>query len=387
MRDISERHALESEIRLRESELRDLFAGSSIPTLSATIDGHIVRANRSCEELLGYAADELVGHTVLDFCLPEERRSLAEALQGAVAEPMTIEGHRCVAHDDSVRTGSLQLSAYTDARGDRLLAIQFVDRTHEIEVELEAAEIRQRMAHMNRVSTLGEMAAAIAHEVNQPLGAISNYAQACRLLLERGEISAERHAEILNSISEQAQRAGDVIRRLRSLVRRGSSKREIVDINEIVRDVASLVGVDARLAGVPIVLDLVEPLPPFLADPIQLQQVTLNLMRNGLDAMQSATGSATLLVRSRVVDGEIEVSVTDEGLGVAPDLADTIMSPFVTTKESGMGMGLAISQSLISAHGGRLFFEPNPAGAGTRFAFRLPVLSTGRNATETVEET
>ena len=383
VRDISKRRDLEVEVRRRESELRDLFAGSSIPTLSTTTDGVVVRANRSCSQVLGYSNEEIVGRSMLDFCEPGERDELEDILERVGTDPLTVESHRCLTADGRTRIGSLQLSAYSGGRGERLLAIQFVDRTHELEVEREAAEARQRMAHMNRVSTLGEMAAAIAHEVNQPLGAIANYAQACRLLLERDAVSPERHAEILDSISEQAQRAGDVIRRLRALVRKGASQREVLDVNEVVREVSSLVGVDARLMGIPIVLDLVEPLPPLLADPIQLQQVTLNLMRNGLDSMRDIEGSRALLVASRVVGGEIEVSVTDGGTGVDPELADSIMSPFVSSKESGMGMGLAISQSLVSAHGGRLYFEPNPVGEGTRFAFRLPVRLDAGDADET----
>lgn len=240
-------------------------------------------------------------------------------------------------------------------------------------------ELRERLTHLTRVSLLGELASSIAHEVNQPLTAVSTYAQACRRLLESGGPDRELLLETLDRIADEALRAGDIVHRLKELVRRRDSRREDIDVNELIRDVERLAAVDARLHDVRLRLALSESLPSVRADGIQLQQVILNLIRNGVDAMaDTEPETRELLVRTASnARGEVEVSIIDAGCGVPAAAEPGLFEPFFTTKETGMGMGLSISRTIVEAHGGRMWFMRNP-GRGSTFGFTLPAAGSGR---------
>jgi C4-dicarboxylate-specific signal transduction histidine kinase len=237
--------------------------------------------------------------------------------------------------------------------------------------EEESREHRQRLEHLSRVSTLGEMATGIAHEINQPLTAIASYAQACGRILEGSSNSNGQLMTAVSRIGEQAVRAGEVIRRLRSLVRRHEIHRVPCDMNALVREVASLAGGDAALHGVGIRLELARSLPGVLVDPVQIQQVVLNLVRNGMDAMRDARSDPSLIIRTAAADDGVTVAVVDHGEGISDETARSLFQPFYTTKETGMGMGLPISRSILIAHGGKMWFTRNP-GNGTTFHFSLP---------------
>jgi C4-dicarboxylate-specific signal transduction histidine kinase len=222
---------------------------------------------------------------------------------------------------------------------------------------------------------MGEMAAGIAHELNQPLTAISNYVQACQRLI--GNQAIERHElqQILGKVGVQARRAGMVIQGLRRFVQRKSIVREATNINQVVRDVMMLAELDCRANHIPITAEADEELPRVQGDPIQLQQVLLNLIRNAVDSMTEIDNKEpgiSLLAAVRGSD-EIVISVTDHGTGVQEKDAARIFDPFFTTKQDGMGLGLALSRSIAEAHGGRLVFTDNPAG-GTIFSLILPTL-------------
>ncbi len=235
--------------------------------------------------------------------------------------------------------------------------------------------MRERMAHLTRVSTMGEMASSIAHEVNQPLTAVATYAQACRRLIEAGEADLSDVVDVLSRIAHEAVRAGDIIHRLKDMVRRHESRWAECDLNELALDVESLAQVDARLHDVRLAFDITPDLPPALADGVQIQQVMLNLIRNGIDAVQSP-GARSREVRLRTdYDGarRLRVSVEDGGCGVPPEVEPRLFQPFFTTKDGGMGMGLSISRSIVKAHRGDIGFERNPDG-GSTFYFTLPVL-------------
>jgi C4-dicarboxylate-specific signal transduction histidine kinase len=261
----------------------------------------------------------------------------------------------------------------SSAQGVRLMGA-----LHDITERNEALEqvrlAQERLAHVARLSTMGEMAAGLSHEINQPLTAIATYAQACQRLLGSDEtpVSAELR-EALSQIGKQALRAGEVIRRLRSMVRSREFRRETIDCNELIRDLAALAVIDARAADVHLTLDLAPGLPPVTGDAIQLQQVLLNLVRNAIDSLVgSKSAQREIVVRTALgAGGDVEIAVIDRGPGVSHDVAVKLFTPFFTTKAQGTGLGLAISSTIVRAHGGRLGYRENLEG-GACFYFTLP---------------
>ena len=243
----------------------------------------------------------------------------------------------------------------------------------EKKLEEKENELRSRLTHLTRVGVVGEMASSIAHEVNQPLTAVATYAQACRRMIAAGMLEESEVLEALDRISAEAMRAGDIVNRLKSLVRKHESKRAVVDVNDLIRDIERLASVDARLHDTALRLDLAQSLPPVLADGIQVQQVVLNLIRNSIDAMEGIeSGQREVVVRSESLGREIRVSVRDNGSGISESLDSELFQPFFTTKKEGLGVGLSISRSIVENHGGRMWFVRNPGG-GTTFHFTLPV--------------
>jgi len=255
---------------------------------------------------------------------------------------------------------------------------KYVGTIHDItdrrRAEDEARVLQERLTHFSRLSTMGEMAAGLAHEINQPLSAIATYARACQRLIVQPEADASDVIAALEQINAQALRAGEVIRRLRNFVKNREVKREPVDCARLLEDLSTLAETDARLHNIRLRLDCEEPLPTVYADPIQLQQVVLNLVRNAIDAMAEAPEDRREVVLSTRMDdgGEVEVTVAARGTGLAPEATEHLFNPFFTTKASGTGLGLAISRSIVRAHGGRLWHTPND-DCGVRFHFTLPV--------------
>lgn len=250
------------------------------------------------------------------------------------------------------------------------------DITDRRRAEDEARQMHDRIAHFGRISTMGEMAAGIAHEVNQPLTAIATYAQACQRLIGTGDYSEEEIAEALAHIGAQALRAGEVIRRLRTFVKNREVRRELIEANRLLEDVLTLAQTDARHNGVHITIETASEAPQVQADAVQIQQVILNLVRNSIDAMQGVPESRRHIVLRTHVDaeGDVEFMVADRGPGIDPATAAELFNPFFTTKPGGMGLGLSISRSIIRAHGGKLWCSANPGG-GARFFFTLPAIT------------
>jgi len=233
-------------------------------------------------------------------------------------------------------------------------------------------ELRSRLTHLTRIGVVGEMASSIAHEVNQPLTAVATYAQACRRMIAAGLAEEGEVLEALDRISAEAMRAGDIVHRLKALVRKHESQRTDVDVNDLVRDIERLASVDARLHDTILRLDLAPGLPSAVADGIQVQQVLLNLIRNAIDAMEGVeTRQREVVVRSEEGEGDIRVSVSDNGCGISEALNSELFQPFFTTKKEGLGVGLSISRSIVESHGGRMWYMRNPGG-GTTFFFTLP---------------
>jgi C4-dicarboxylate-specific signal transduction histidine kinase len=224
---------------------------------------------------------------------------------------------------------------------------------------------------------MGEMAAGLAHELNQPLAAVTNYARGCVRRLQNGAISPEELLPILEEVSVQAMRAGNIIRRLHGLVRRHPSRQEHFEVNELIRGTAELVEAPLRHAGITLQLQLGPPLYVD-GDPIQIEQVILNLVKNASEAMPE--GGFLLIESALSQDDSVEISVSDTGPGVTDAELKTIFDPFITTKSTGLGMGLAISRSIAEAHRGRLYGGNQPSG-GAIFRLVLPrVAGLGRQA-------
>ncbi|MEX2479477.1 MAG: PAS domain S-box protein [Gammaproteobacteria bacterium] len=374
IRDISARQALEDALAVREQELRQLFEHAPIGVFAATLQGHFVQVNPALSSLVGYSAAELRRMSVSDLTLAEDQ----DVLQAAYRD--VSQGHkaecRCELrwrrHDQAVIHVSLQAVAVA---GDGSLVIgQILDRSEQFRTERESRDMAERLAQVGRVTTLGEMASAIAHEINQPLTAISAYAQACRRLFEQPAPDQYLLRETLEAITSQALRAGDVVRRIRGFVTHHDSARESVDINDVVRAALEFADFDLRAHAVEVKADLAARLPPVLVDPIQIQQVCLNLIRNAIDAMAETAPAVRRLSFTTHARGDtVLVHCNDSGPGVAAEMRERLFEPFQTNKAEGMGMGLSISTSIVNAHGGSLRYVDEPAGGGT-FTLVLPAV-------------
>lgn len=383
LRDITRRKIQEAELRKTTAELRLIFANT--PTAIAILDrdGVIVDLNLACEGLLGYAADMLRGRRHAELVVDEDRPATVAGL-AAIAdsgERLSLElRYRRV--DGERLQAQLQAGVALDAEGELLLTIcEIVDRRPLYEATREAEDLRTRLAHVARIGTLGEMVSGIAHEVNQPLTAIANYASAARRFLRAGAVDIEELAVILDKIATQAERAGQVIRGLRSLSRRRDAVRERLEISSLITEVARLVEFELRACGWRLQIEVEDALPVVSGDAVQIQQVLLNLIRNGLEAMaEQASGDAVELRAARAGSGWVEIRVRDSGPGVPSEVEERLFEPFYTSKAQGMGLGLSICQSIMSAHGGELRYRRREHGAGAEFVMRLPVVMRAERA-------
>jgi two-component system, LuxR family, sensor kinase FixL len=227
------------------------------------------------------------------------------------------------------------------------------------------AALHGRLLNVSRMATIGEMAAGIAHELNQPLTAIANYAHACERLHARAHSDPEDVREALRQITVQTTRAADIVRRLRGLAHGQRAEHVPASLNALVTELHELVHTDAVLHGVDLTLDLAPELPEVPVDPGQIQQAIMNLVRNSLDALAGRGAGGHITIRTALAaDGEVELSVTDNGPGLSPEAMERIFDPFFSTKENGTGLGLAITHTIARTHGGSLGHRPNvPSGA------------------------
>jgi C4-dicarboxylate-specific signal transduction histidine kinase len=248
-----------------------------------------------------------------------------------------------------------------------------VDVTDRKRAEREARRLKDELAHSGRVATMGEMAAALAHELNQPLAAILINAQAATRFLAAPSPDLDEVRAILHDIAGDDTRAGEVLRRIRALVKKDAAELRPLSLNSVLHEVVALVHSDAVIRGVSLSFELDPELPRVQGDRIQLQQVLLNLLLNAFDAMsQCPPGERTVLICSQHDHSEVRISVSDQGHGIRPQDMAGLFEPFWSTKPAGLGMGLSISRSIITSHGGRLWAENNP-GRGATFVFALPV--------------
>ncbi len=340
--------------------------------------GTVETFNQAASRLFGYASDEIIGRNV-SMLMDEPHRSAHDGYIGhylATGERRIIDiGRELTArHADGTVFPVYLAVSEINIGGQRRFTGIVRDLTEQHASRQALAEQREKLAHVGRLSTMGEMTASIAHEINQPLTAISMYAQAGMKLLERGG-AEERLKDALDKLNVQALRAGAVIERIQRFAKAQEGVRELVEINDLLKDLLKLAESDARLHDIQLALELGDALPLLYVDPIQIQQVALNLIRNAIDAMNEigCRHGRTIHIRSSLVDArEVEVAVSDLGPGVAEDQVDLLFTPFHTTKRDGMGMGLSICRSIIEEHGGELRYVNN-GHAGATFFFRLPI--------------
>jgi len=232
------------------------------------------------------------------------------------------------------------------------------------------------LARVSRVTTMGELTASLAHEVNQPIAAAVTDANTCLRWLNRDQPDVEEAREAASRVVKDATRAAEIISRVRLLFKKGAPQRESVDINEIIREMITLMRSDVTRHSISVRTELGEDIPPIMADRVQLQQVLMNLMINGIDAMKEVDGTRRLTIKSQRENEHLTVSVSDTGVGLPPQHSDQIFNAFFTTKDHGTGMGLRISRSIVELHEGRLWAGDN-SPRGARFAFTLPVKIEG----------
>ena len=306
---------------------------------------------------------------------PADRPRVLEAFRrlNAAEAPLDIE-YKVVLRDGRTRHLHHIAQVVRDEEGRVVKQIGTIhDITDRHHAEDEARQLQERLTHFSRLSTMGEMAAGLAHEINQPLSAIATYSQACQRLLRQPEPDLADIIAALEQVNAQALRAGEVIRRLRNFVRNREVKREWVNCERLLDDLRTLAETDARLHNVHLRLDVERDLPGVHADAIQLQQVVLNLVRNAIDAMTECPEDRReiVLMARRPEEGQVQITVADQGSGLAPGAEEHLFNPFFTTKATGTGLGLAISHSIIRAHGGRLWHTSN-GEFGACFHFTLP---------------
>ena len=350
-------------------------AAEAVITIGAS--GTIETFNRAAQQMFGYSVEEVQGKNV-NVLMPEPYHAEHDQYITRYLETNEARiigsGREVIAQRKDGSDFPIHLSvSEVRSRRERKFVGLIRDISRQRAAETEARQHREQLAHMDRLNMLGEMATGIAHEINQPLTAISLFAQAGKRLFG-GKKNLDRLPEIFEKLNQHAHRASAVIERMQSMARRRESVREIVDCNALVEEIAKLAESEARIRDMTIAVETEKKLPPVAVATVQIQQVALNLLRNGMEAMQSVDcrdGNTIRLQTKLRNDGDIEVAVIDKGCGVSEAVAKNLFTPFSTTKDSGMGMGLSISRAIIVAHGGHLDFYNNDSGGAT-FFFDLP---------------
>jgi two-component system sensor kinase FixL len=339
--------------------------------------GQIQAFNRAAEQLFGRSAEEMQGRNV-SLLMPEPERSahdnyLARYLQTGVTH-IIGRGRDLEAQRGDGSRFPVHLSV---GRVEGTDPPQFVGFIRDITAETEARRSSERLMNVSRLATMGEMAAGIAHELNQPLTAIANYANAGKRFLAMPEPDLEEAREAVREIANEGMRAGEIIRRLRHIVRGGEDIREKLTASEVIDELRLLTQADARAHDTRLRFMLREDTPEILVHRVQITQVLLNLIRNALESLaHDAPGNREIVVRcARAETGECEISVSDNGPGVSPHILDRIFDPFRSTKPNGTGLGLPMSRTIAQAHGGDVKYLPvQPRGAC--FVLILPAAET-----------
>jgi PAS domain S-box-containing protein len=374
--DITERKRAEEALRASESRFRTFVDHAADAFFIQDFEqGTIIDVNRSACESLGYTRQELIGTTPLAFDRNLDRAATESVAERTAAGETVIDRHWHLRKDGTLFPVEAHASQFWHG-GRRFLLKVARDISDRLRAEEEREKLRQLeadLAHINRVSMMGELVASIAHEVSQPLSGVVSNGSACLRWLAGDVPNVEEAREAARRIVRDGKRAGEVIARVRSLAKRAATPSEKLDLNETIREVLALVGDEAKRMGVMIRAQFADDLSPISGDRVQLQQVVLNLVMNAMEAMSSVDERPReLLITTRNLDADqVQVTVEDSGTGLDPNTLDKIFDPFYTTKPGGMGMGLSVSRSILQAHGGRLWAAAKD-GPGTIFHFSIP---------------
>ncbi|EJN11637.1 PAS domain S-box [Bradyrhizobium sp. YR681] len=374
--DIDEEKQVEEALRTRETHLRSIL--HTIPDAMIVIDGRgiIQLFSTAAERLFGWSEHEAIGKNV-SILMPEPDRSRHDsyiARYRTTHDPHIIGIGRIVT--GKRRDGTtfpMHLSIGEMQSGGEPYFTGFVrDLTEHQQTQARLQELQSELVHVSRLTAMGEMASALAHELNQPLAAISNYMKGSRRLLAGSlDPNTPKIESALDRAAEQALRAGQIIRRLRDFVSRGESEKRVESLSKLIEEAGALGLAGAREQNVQLRFSLDPEADLVLADRVQIQQVLVNLFRNALEAMAQSPHRELVVANNRAADDMIEVEVSDTGCGFQDDVIPNLFQTFFTTKDTGMGVGLSISRSIIEAHGGRMWAESNTSGGAT-FRFSLP---------------
>ena len=366
-----------SDAHLNESERRmELAAGAAeLGMFEWAVSRDEMWATDKARVLFGFEPGQPVGFTgVMERLHPEDRDEVRRALARSLKGGGDYQGEfRVLRRGGEVRWIAARGRVERDESGRAVLmrGVSF-DVTERRKLESATAELREELVHLSRVAMLGELSGSLAHELNQPLAAILSNAQAAQRFLGQDGAGLAEVKDILGDIVEDDKRAGEVIRRLRTLLKKDEVQRDALDVNELVREVLKLMRSDLLNRGVAVSTELAPELPTVSGDRVQFQQVLLNLLINACDAMDHhARMGRLIVVRTAPAGSVVEVSVADQGRGVPPAELERIFEPFVTTKRQGLGLGLAVCRTIVAAHGGRIW-ATNNAGGGATFRFSLP---------------
>jgi PAS domain S-box-containing protein len=330
------------------------------------LQGRYMLVNHGYERLFHSNSESLLGKTIYDLLPPEHADRVRASDQRVLDSGNVLEAEELIPHDDGLHTYIVIKSPLRDAEGKPYAVCSIATDITEWK------RLQADLTRANRVSSMGELSASLAHEISQPIAAAVTNANSCLLWLSRDEPDLEEACAAASRIVQDGRRAGEIVRRVRLLFKQDTPQRELVDLNEIIQEMVLLLHSESIQYGVSVPTKLAADLPEVMGDRVQLQQVLMNLMMNSIDAMKVVDGPRKLIIQSqRGEDGQVLIWVSDTGVGLPPEQADKIFDAFFTTKTHGTGMGLRISRSIIESHGGRLWAADHPP-RGARFCFTLP---------------
>jgi two-component system sensor kinase FixL len=370
-------------MEIEEQILKTVYDTSLDAIIVIDEQGIIHSFNRSAERMFGYSPEEVLGQNVKMLMPPyfAERHDGFLARYRETGEKRIIGiGRIATGQRKDGSTFALELSIGEAKVGKRRVFTGFVrDLTEYQQTEQRVHELQDELLHASRLASLGEISTMVAHEANQPLSAAATYLEVARELLGKGKREDRaRAAKALDQVEVQIRRVAETVRRIREFAKKSAPELELADVNRVIEEANGIASVGMKGKGIRTFFDLSPALPSIEMDKIQIQQVVMNLVRNGIEAMKDRT-RRDIVLRSRLdSNGMVEISVIDSGTGVPAETAKNLFKAFVTTKKDGTGLGLAICRSIVEAHGGRLWHEPNPQG-GAAFKFTLPIKSARHN--------